>query len=107
MGKIREILDNPDAVNDPPRPFFEQTVAQCDYMFKKRPRRIIHRIWIVQYLAYLTHSYFSVVSVVDGAEAASLSAEATPSVKDSEPASAEAESSPADSSMEGPESSIP
>ena len=27
MGKIREILKNPDAVNDPPRPFFEHIVA--------------------------------------------------------------------------------
>ena len=30
MGKIREILDNPDAVNDPPRPFFEHIVALRD-----------------------------------------------------------------------------
>ena len=31
MGKIREILKDPDAVNDPPRPFFEHIVAlrQC------------------------------------------------------------------------------
>lgn len=30
MGKIREILNNPDAVNDPPRPFFEHIVALRD-----------------------------------------------------------------------------
>lgn len=30
MAKIREILDNPDAVNDPPRPFFEHIVALRD-----------------------------------------------------------------------------
>ena len=30
MGKIREILKNPDAVDDPPRPFFEHIVALRD-----------------------------------------------------------------------------
>ena len=30
MGKIREILHDPDAVNDPPRPFFEHIVALRD-----------------------------------------------------------------------------
>jgi len=27
MNRIRQIIDNPDAVNDPPRPFFEHVVA--------------------------------------------------------------------------------
>lgn len=30
MGKIRQILKNPDAVDDPPRPFFEHIVALRD-----------------------------------------------------------------------------